>query len=115
MSYASRVLIRPVQQFGQLTVFDSEQIPHGGTRMTGHQHSTRLDVPSVSKTLPISASSAPTRAVVVSGFASKCFKIRQADLAKAKDKFIVQPDKNAGYAQLLGRTQPQNHEDLAAG
>ena len=53
MSYASRVLIRPVQQFGQLTVFDSEQIPHGGTRMTGHQHSTRLDVPLVSKTLPI--------------------------------------------------------------
>jgi len=93
MSYASRVLIRPVQQFGQLTVFDSEQIPHGGTRMTGHQHSTRLDVPLVSKTLPISASSAPTRAVVVSGFASKRFKIRQADLAKAKDKFIVQPDK----------------------
>ncbi len=30
---------------------------------------------------------------MVSGCASKRFKIRQADLAKAKDKFIVQPDK----------------------
>jgi hypothetical protein len=93
MTHASRVLIRPIQQFGRLTCFSTQDIPDGGTRMTGHNYSTRLHVPTVFKSIPMDPRSAPSKAVVVSYYASKYKKIRQVDLASAKSDYVLQPSK----------------------
>jgi len=55
-------LVRPVHSSGPKTYI-------GGTKITGHIYSNRLDTPLVHKNLPMDPSEVPLRAIVVSPFA----------------------------------------------
>ena len=90
INYGSRVLMRPVQHFGRLINIESVQSPMGGTRMTGHDYATLLDVPAVFRSVPISPQMAPTRILVTSPFASPEATAKRAERIRGDNDYIMQ-------------------------
>jgi hypothetical protein len=81
MTDASRRCVRPIQQFGRLCSYETKDIPHGGTTLTGHSYSTRLHTPFLSTSLPVKPAQVPCRVLFASAFASKKAIVRRAELA----------------------------------
>jgi hypothetical protein len=109
MSFGSRSCIRPIQQFGRMTSYDCEALPHGGTRITGHVYSNRLHDPLVATSIPLSTRQAPVRALVASSFQSKQTIIRKAELAKMKEDYLMQKEK---MMIMIRHWQEVRHEIL---
>lgn len=88
MTDAFRRCVRPTQQFGRLCSYETKDIPHGGTTLTGHSYSTRLHTPFLSTFLPVKPCQGPCRVLCASGFVSKKAIVRRAELAMV----LLHPD-----------------------
>lgn len=67
MSYGTKSLLRPVNISGWLASFNSQTYA-GGTKMTGHVYSTKLDTPFVRKYVPLDPSDVSIRVIIVLPF-----------------------------------------------
>ena len=96
MSYGTRCLLRPVQSFGRITTFTSGKCPTGGSRLTGHVYSVKLNSQLLRTSVPFDAKDSPVRVLVLSPFASDASAAFQAEIAQAKSDYIIEPDKIRG-------------------
>jgi hypothetical protein len=100
MSYGTRCLLRPVQSFGRITTFTSSKCPTGGSRLTGHMYSVKLNTQIVRTSVPLDTKDSPVRVLVLSPFASDASAALQAKIAQAKSDYIIEPDKITGTVQF---------------
>jgi hypothetical protein len=70
MTYGTLSLLRPVQSFGRMVSYSSSASGMGGTRLTGHLYSTKLNTTLVRSKIPLHPRDAPVKVLVVSPFAS---------------------------------------------
>lgn len=92
LSVASRSLLRPVQSYGRLAAFFN----NGGSRLTGHVHSNKLNTALIRSKLPLAPSDVPVRVLITSPFASNSSTIVRALLARVKEDYLFQRDKISG-------------------
>ena len=90
MTLGTRSLLRPVHNSGHLVAFSSKK-NIGGTSITGHIYSNRLDTPLVRTRLPLEPSEVPVRAIVVSPFNKDETIIQKAKIAAMKKNYIIDP------------------------
>ena len=88
MTLGTRSLLRPVHNSGHLVAFSSKK-NIGGTSITGHIYSNRLDTPLVRMRLPLEPSEVPVRAIVVSPFNKDETIIQKAKIAAMKKNYII--------------------------
>ena len=91
MTFGTKSLIRPVHVAGRLVAYSTKSYV-GGTRMTGHIYSTKLDTPFVRKSIPLQPSEVPVRVLVVSPFSDDKSAHNQGKLASAKKEYIINPE-----------------------
>ena len=91
MTFGTKSLIRPVHVAGRLVAYSTKSYV-GGTRMTGHIYSTKLDTPFVRKSIPLQPSEVPVRVLVVSPFCDDKSAHNQGKLASAKKEYIINPE-----------------------
>ncbi len=65
----------------------------GGTRLTGHLYSTKLNTTLVRSKIPLHPRDAPVKVLVVSPFASDKSAAAKAKMANTKQDYIIEPDK----------------------
>ena len=82
--------MRPVQHFGRLINIESIKLPMGGTRMTGHDYATLLDVPAVFRSLPINPVHVPTRVLITSPFSSLPATVKRVERIRGDEDYIMQ-------------------------
>jgi hypothetical protein len=80
MSYGTRCLLRPIQSFGRITTFTSGKCPTGGSRLTGHVYSVKLNSQLLRTSVPFDAKDSPVRVLVLSPFASDASAAFQAKI-----------------------------------
>jgi hypothetical protein len=90
MTLGTRSLLRPVHNSGHLIAYSSKNYV-GGTSITGHIYSNRLDTPLVRMSLPLQPSEVPVRVVVVSPFSKDETIIQKAKIAAMKKNYIINP------------------------
>ena len=90
MTLGTRSLLRPVHNSGHLVAYSSKNYI-GGTSITGHIYSNRLDTPLVRMSLPLQPSEVPVRVVVVSPFSKDETIIQKAKIAAMKKNYIINP------------------------
>jgi hypothetical protein len=90
MTLGTRSLLRPVHNSGHLVAYSSKNYV-GGTSITGHIYSNRLDTPLVRMSLPLQPSEVPVRVVVVSPFSKDETIIQKAKIAAMKKNYIINP------------------------
>ena len=100
MSYGTRCLLRPVQSFGRITTFTSSKCPTGGSRLTGHVYSVKLNRQIVKTSVPFDTKDSPVRVLVISPFASDASAAYQAKIAQAKSDYIIEPEKIRGTVRF---------------
>jgi hypothetical protein len=105
MSYGTRCLLRPVQSFGRITTFTSSKCPTGGSRLTGHVYSVKLNSQIVRTSVPLDTRDTPVRVLVLSPFASDASAAIQAKIAQAKSDYIIEPDKIRGTVLFWKRVK----------
>ena len=82
MTLCTRSLIRPVHSSGPKTY-------KGGTKITGHIYSNRLDKTVVHKNLSMDPREVPLRAIVVYLFAKDATIIQKAKIASTQKSYVV--------------------------
>ena len=95
MTLGTRSLIRPVHSSGHLVAFSPKNYV-GGTKITGHIYSNRLDTPLVCKSLPLDPSEVPLRAIVVSPFSKDATIIYKAKIASMQKNYVVNREQVLG-------------------
>ncbi|EFX84235.1 hypothetical protein DAPPUDRAFT_239224 [Daphnia pulex] len=90
MTLGTRSLVRPVHNSGHLVAYSSKTYV-GGTSITGHIYSNRLDTPLVRMSLPLQPSEVPLRVIVVSPFSKDETIIQKAKIAARKKNYIIDP------------------------
>ena len=73
----------------------------GGTRLTGHLYSNKLNTPLVRKKLPINPGDVPVRVLVTSPLATDSSAVARAKLASIKSDYIIEPDKISATLQFF--------------
>ena len=97
LSVASRALLRPVQSYGRLAAY----LNNGGTRMTGHVYSNKLNTALVRTKLPLLPDEVPLRVLVTSPFASDKSTSVRAKVASVSEEYIIQRRKIANVLQYF--------------
>ncbi|EFX67084.1 hypothetical protein DAPPUDRAFT_115765 [Daphnia pulex] len=93
MAYGTLALLRPIKSFGRMVSYSSSTSPTGGTRLTGHLYSTRLNTTLVRQRIPLEPRDAPVKALLVSPFASDKSASARAKIARTKQDYIIEPEK----------------------
>ena len=93
MAYGTLALLRPIQSFGRMVSYSSSLSPTGGTRLTGHLYSTRLNTTLVRQRIPLEPRDAPVKVLLVSPFASDKSASARAKIARTKQDYIIEPEK----------------------
>ena len=93
MSYGTLSLLRPIQSFGRIVSYSSTASPTGGTRLTGHLYSTKLNTTLVRQTVPLQPRDAPVKVLLVSPFATDKSASARAKIASTKQDYIIEPEK----------------------
>lgn len=93
MAYGTLALLRPIQSFGRMVSYSSSTSPTGGTRLTGHLYSTRLNTTLVRQRIPLEPRDAPVKVLLVSQFASDKSASARAKIARTKQDYTIEPEK----------------------
>lgn len=91
MTLGTRSLLRPVHNSGHLVAYSSKNHA-GGTSITGHIYSNKLDTPLIRMKIPLNPSEVPVRVIVVSPFSKDDTIVHQAKIAAMKKNYIINPE-----------------------
>ena len=90
MTLGARSLLRPVHNSGHLVAYSSKKF-NGGTSITGHVYSNRLDTPLIRTSIPLQPGDVPVHVIVLSPFNKDETIILRAKIAAMQKNYIIDP------------------------